>query len=281
MALKDTWKPKIDLVDEIMADDINAVADAVIELEEKTSSGGVTPDGTPIIIDDKMSPTSENPVQNKVVKAYIDEQDTSTRALVASAGQMAQQANQKADSAVTKAGNAQAKADSAYTLANAAGALANGAKTTAEDALYRLTDKQDRVEIVTDGTSTSIVFSALEFYNSDHRVKTSPDSIDFTFPTGEYPQDYITGLSFYSDDTPPTISYTVGNIINWVGTDCSIDTYTELNGEVYPVSIFQPSANTQYDIIIYFNGACFVGMVNGYKIASYNKNPSDDGIVEL
>ena len=245
MSLKNNWKPKTD-DDYVEAEDINFIADSVIELEKKTPSGGVTPDGTPIIIDDQMSPDSENPVQNKVVMQYIDEKDTVLQGTV-----------------------------SHFV------SVANGAMTIAEEALGRLADKQDKVEIVTDDTSTSIVFSALEFYNSDHRVKTSPNSIDFNFPTGEYSQDYITGLSFYSDDTPPTISYTVGNIINWVGTDCSIDTYTAQNGEVYPVSIFQPSANTQYDIIIYFNGTCFVGMVNGYKIASYNKNPSDDGIVEF
>ena len=102
MSLKNNWKPKTD-DDYVNAEDINAVADAVIALEEKTPSGGVTPDGTPIIIDDQMSPTSENPVQNKVVKAYIDEQNNSTKALAASAGQMAQQANQKAESALSEA----------------------------------------------------------------------------------------------------------------------------------------------------------------------------------
>jgi hypothetical protein len=34
MPLKDTWKPKIDLVDDVMADDINSIADAVIDMEE-------------------------------------------------------------------------------------------------------------------------------------------------------------------------------------------------------------------------------------------------------
>ena len=239
MSLKNNWKPKTD-DDYVEAEDINFIADSVIELEENASSGGVTPDGTPIIIDDEMSPTSENPVQNKVVMQYIVERDTELQGAVSH-------------------------------FAN----VANDAMTIAEEALGRLADKQDKVEIVTDDTSTSIVFSALEFYNSDHRVKTSPNSIDFNFPTGEYAQDYITGLSFYSGDTPPTISYTTGKIINWVGTDCSADTYTSADGEILPVSIFQPSANTQYDIIIYFNGTCFVGMVNGYEIVSYNKKPSN------
>ena len=34
MALKDSWKPKIDLVDDVLAEDINMIADEVIRLEE-------------------------------------------------------------------------------------------------------------------------------------------------------------------------------------------------------------------------------------------------------
>lgn len=40
MALKDTWTPKIDDVDDVMASDINEVAAAVIKIEEEGVSGG-------------------------------------------------------------------------------------------------------------------------------------------------------------------------------------------------------------------------------------------------
>lgn len=58
MALKDKWKDKVDDVDDVLAEDINSIAHAVIDLEE---------------IDTEMSDTSNNAVQNKVIKNYIDE----------------------------------------------------------------------------------------------------------------------------------------------------------------------------------------------------------------
>ena len=242
MALRYDWTPKTNN-DSVEAEDINTIAEAVIELENNPPSGGG------VVVDSQMSDKSTNPIQNKVVKKYVDDtrdnlntQITYSNGLAASAGQMASQA-----------------------------------KTTAEDALGQLAYKQDKVEILTEYSSTSITFNALEYHLTDYRAMISPNSVDFNFATGEYPKDYITGLSFYSDETPPTVSYTTGNIINWVGTDCSADTYTTAVGEILPASIFQPSADTQYDIIIYFNGTCFVGMVNGYKLASYNKTPSSGG----
>lgn len=67
MALKDTWVDKIDGVDDASAEDINEVAHAVIDLEVNGGSGGS------ITIDTEMSDTSENAVQNKVIKAYIQD----------------------------------------------------------------------------------------------------------------------------------------------------------------------------------------------------------------
>ena len=58
MSLKDIWSDKVDGIDIVLADDINSIAHAVIDLEE---------------IDTEMSDTSTNAVQNKVVKNYIDE----------------------------------------------------------------------------------------------------------------------------------------------------------------------------------------------------------------
>ena len=74
MALKDTWTDLIDGTevvpnsgDEISAEPINRIAHAVIELEDKE-----VPDTPTIEIDNEMSDTSENPVQNKVIKNYVD-----------------------------------------------------------------------------------------------------------------------------------------------------------------------------------------------------------------
>lgn len=73
MALKDEWKDLEDKVQgdpdsgsEISVEPINKIAHAVMELEENGGSGAS------ITIDAEMSDTSENAVQNKVIKAYVD-----------------------------------------------------------------------------------------------------------------------------------------------------------------------------------------------------------------
>jgi hypothetical protein len=70
MSLKENWKDKVDGVDDIMADDVNSIAHAVIEIEENGASGDE------IVVDDIMSDVSENPVQNKVIKNYVDSTKT-------------------------------------------------------------------------------------------------------------------------------------------------------------------------------------------------------------
>ena len=76
MALKDNWQDLQDAVagvagsgDEISATPINKIAHAVIDLEENSTDSSIT-------IDSEMSDASENAVQNKVIKAYVDETTT-------------------------------------------------------------------------------------------------------------------------------------------------------------------------------------------------------------
>ena len=66
MALKDIWKDLIDGESDVVADDINNIAHSVIDIEKN----GL---GEKIIVDSEMSDTSENPVQNKVAKKYVDD----------------------------------------------------------------------------------------------------------------------------------------------------------------------------------------------------------------
>ena len=73
MALRDEWKDLENKVQgdpdsgsEISVEPINKIAHAVIDLEE--NEGG----GSSIIIDTEMSSESENAVQNKVIKKYVD-----------------------------------------------------------------------------------------------------------------------------------------------------------------------------------------------------------------
>lgn len=69
MALKDIWKNKVNGVDDVDAEDINEIAQAVIEIEKNGAGNG---GNTDIVIDNEMSDTSENAVQNKVIKNYVD-----------------------------------------------------------------------------------------------------------------------------------------------------------------------------------------------------------------
>ncbi len=97
-----------------------------------------------------------------------------------------------------------------------------------------------------------------EFYNNDNkemRLSGSTSTIEFDFYYGEYAYTYMSGLCFDSGETPTSICYTNSGILNWVGADC-----TTVDG----LSIFQPSANTHYDIVFYFNGTQFIGLVNGF-----------------
>lgn len=64
--LKDTWTDKVDGVDVNSAEDINQVAQAVIDLENKEVK---------ITVDSELDLNSKNPVQNKVVSAKFDSVD--------------------------------------------------------------------------------------------------------------------------------------------------------------------------------------------------------------
>lgn len=67
MALKDNWVDRRNDEDFVLAEDINAVANAVIALEDEIENG------SEITVDAELSPTSENPVQNKVITQVVQE----------------------------------------------------------------------------------------------------------------------------------------------------------------------------------------------------------------
>ena len=120
--------------------------------------------------------------------------------------------------------------------------------------------KADKTQIIRN-ISTAYNFTFSNNHNSEVRLG-EMTSISFTFGDGEYAKDYTSGLSFDSGATPTAIDYTDSGILNWVGTDC-----TKSDG----LSIFQPSANTHYDIVFYFNGVQFIGLVNGFVPATGNE----------
>ncbi len=115
-------------------------------------------------------------------------------------------------------------------------------------------EKEDKSQIVEDLVSTSYTFDFLALRNKEIRLGET-ERISFMFGEGEYPEDYVAGLSFDSGAVPTAVDYTNSGILNWIGTDCAMR-----DG----VSVFEPSANTHYDAVIYYNGTQFVGMVNGF-----------------
>lgn len=114
---------------------------------------------------------------------------------------------------------------------------------------------------ITESTDTVLSFEFSTNHNTEIRTG-ELTTLSFTFGNGEYAEDYASGLSFDSGETPTAIDYTDSGILNWVGTDCVTS-----DG----LSIFQPSANTHYDIVFYFNGKQFIGLVNGYVPAGGNE----------
>jgi len=124
-----------------------------------------------------------------------------------------------------------------------------------------LETKADKTIIQTDTEATEYAFDFSDMYNKEMRLQ-SASSISIKFADNEYANDYISGLSFNSGETPTGFDYADSGIINWVGTDCV------KNGDL---SIFQPSANTHYDIVFYFNGVQFIGLVNGFVPAIGNE----------
>lgn len=131
---------------------------------------------------------------------------------------------------------------------------------TTRASVVELNNKADKLKIEYWGTTDTDI-SLIHYNNTEIRYHSTPDLINFILTDGEYNSDYMTSVSFATYDTPPQISYTNSGIVNWVGTDCSLD-----NG----ISLFIPSPNMRYEIVVYFNGVHFVGLVNGYKSATGN-----------
>ncbi len=124
-------------------------------------------------------------------------------------------------------------------------------------------DRKADATLIMTYESPNYTFDFYKWHNCEMRLLISVvESISFNFGNGEYPSNYISGLSFDSGATPTSIDYTGSRILNWVGTDCAT---------VDGLSIFQPSANTHYDIVFYFNGVQFIGLVNGFVPALGNE----------
>lgn len=160
---------------------------------------------------------------------------------------------EKADKTTTE--NLQSQIHQALDTASAAYGLAS------DTANIELDKKADKTVIEEYGASDGDL-SLGYLYNKEARfVGIAPDKLNFIIKDGVYEEDYIAGVSFVTNPIPPEVSYTNTGIVHWVGCDCSyVDGY----------SLFIPSGNMNYDIVFYFNGYKFIGLVNGYKTATGN-----------
>jgi hypothetical protein len=239
LALKDIWTNKTDGVDDILADDINAIADEAIEssdkiqsLQENKADKATTLEGYGIT-DAYTKVETNNVITNKV-----DKIDGFGLMSITYSGDYCMLS-------VRRDNEEYPREVSVYSKGYLDGELAGKVNTPSFD--------------VTSSEHISFEFSA--YYNTEMRADETR-SVSFTFGNGSYELDYTSGLSFDSGNTPTAIDYTDSGILNWVGTDCVTS-----NG----LSIFQPSPNTHYDIVFYFNGKQFIGLVNGYVPATGNE----------
>ena len=101
-------------------------------------------------------------------------------------------------------------------------------------------------------------------HNTESRISSALETVTITISlsTDGYPNNYISSLVFTTTaNSNITMAYTGSGALQWVGTDCDVqDGY----------SVFAPQSSKTYDIVFYFNGTKFIGLVNGYENVSAN-----------
>ena len=101
-------------------------------------------------------------------------------------------------------------------------------------------------------------------HNVESRISTVLETatITITLSSDSYPNNYISSLVFTTaSNSNITMAYTGSGALQWIGTDCNVqDGY----------SVFVPKPSKTYDIVFYFNGTRFIGLVNGYENVSVN-----------
>ena len=124
----------------------------------------------------------------------------------------------------------------------------------------RMPTKSDKTTYLSPTTTGAITYDLLNENNrsTSYLTSSATTSVAISVSDGTYSNDYISGLSFKTGSAAPETSYTANsNTLVWVGSECSVSGSS---------SVFAPIANKVYDIVFYFNGANFVGLVNGYSV---------------
>ena len=105
-----------------------------------------------------------------------------------------------------------------------------------------LSNKQDKTTITTDTTSTTVSLTLAD--NHEYRYTQELTSLTLTMPSG----DFISSIVFASGTTPTSMTY--DSSIKWSGDDVT-------GGQ------FVPTADKDYDIMLYYNGLNVNGIVRG------------------
>ena len=234
------WVNKIDGEDDVLAEDINAIAAEVIRLDnEKADASNIEGKADISYVDNEIRDLYNTLDVEKANKTDIP---TKVSQLDNDVGYL------------TKHQDISGKADISY--------VDSKTESIWEEIDYISGDYAERTRIVD--------ISYEDIVNEDGKTEwwhlMTTDNFEFRLPElnilsiefedAEYDRAYMSSFSFDSGAIPTSINYTNSGILNWVGTDCSMTN----DG----LSIFQPSANTHYDIVFYFNGRQFIGLVNGY-----------------
>lgn len=234
-----------------------------------------------------VSPSGDGLIYNKIVYQQVEAWDTSkkTRTCKVYNDKIVESEEWEDYTPYTKTESDAKHEDlqnQIYNVSDTANAALSEAQLARDSANYAYgmaselsNSKADKTELEEKADKTTVEYwgivdtdiSLIYYNNTEIRYHSTPDVINFILADGEYDLVSITGVSFKTGATPPEISYTNSGIIQWVGTDCSLDN----DG----FSLFIPSSDTQYDIVIYFNGVHFVGLVNGYKTAVGNKGTAE------
>ena len=188
MALKDIWKNKVDGVDDILADDINSIANAVIDIENE----GVSTD-----------------LSNYYTKQEVEQKIDEVSDIADEAKSDSSQAISTSESANTTAQQAKANADNAIEIAQSVRADAdNGVFNGKDGADYIITeaDKEEiKADVVETLTRSSTALPEVLDVNTIYDLG-EQDALTLNLPSGKL-GDFIE-VDFLSTQTPTTLTIT-------------------------------------------------------------------------
>ena len=135
-----------------------------------------------------------------------------------------------------------AKADTSDIPTNVSELNNDSGYQTSSDVALAIIDKEDKTTISTDTSSTTVSLTLAD--NHEYRYTQDLTSLTLTMPSG----DFISSIVFASGSTPTSMTY--DSSIKWSGDDIT-------NGQ------FVPTADKDYDIMMYYNGLNVNGIVRG------------------